>query len=54
MKKKGRPQEARCPRCKHQFFTTSKLGLITCNDCGLKFKREENLVKPRDQRELKT
>lgn len=46
-------QDVKCPHCKHSFKTKSKLILVGCNGCGNKFKREENLVKPKDQRALK-
>ena len=36
-------QKVRCPRCKHDFYTQSK-DLVSCNQCGKKFKRAENLV----------
>jgi len=37
-------KNVRCPKCKHEFKTKSKLGLISCNSCGNKFKREENEI----------
>ena len=52
-KKESERQEVKCPKCGHPFKTKSKLGLISCNDCGAKFKREENLVSSKSQRKLK-
>lgn len=37
--------KVKCPKCKHKFFSKSKLGLISCSNCGNKFKREENIIK---------
>ena len=38
-------QKVKCPKCDHKFLTKSKLLLISCNSCGSKFKREENIVR---------
>lgn len=46
-------QDVKCPKCSHPFKTKSKLGLISCNCCGAKFKREDNLTNPKSQRKLK-
>ena len=35
---KGRP--VKCPKCKHEFTTRSKLILKTCNNCGAKFREK--------------
>lgn len=53
MEKKKNRQEVKCPHCAHKFLTASKLGLISCGDCGSKFKRIENQVRPKSQEKLK-
>jgi ribosomal protein S27E len=36
--------EVKCPKCNHIFMTISK-NLVSCNECGNKFKKSENLTK---------
>lgn len=37
-------QKVKCPKCQYVFETGSKLGLVSCPNCGSKFKRKENII----------
>ncbi len=52
-KKEIEKELVECPKCKHQFLTIGKLELSNCNGCGKKFKRKENIIRPRGQKELR-
>ena len=43
--------EVKCPRCKHKFLTKSN-NLVNCNECGLKFRKDDNLTAPKEQKKL--
>ncbi len=53
MKIKKRRDLVKCPKCKHEFLTRSVTILVNCNGCGGKFKRLENTVRAKHQKELK-
>jgi len=41
-------KKVKCPKCKHEWETKSKLKMVTCPSCQLKVKIEENQKKEND------
>ena len=37
-------KEIICPKCNHEFIIRSKLQLLTCNNCGNKFRSDEGFT----------